>query len=378
MVAPPLLAGGAWGDWFYRGLVILVIACPCALVISTPVSIVAGLAAAAHRGVLIKGGLFLEIPSRLRAIAFDKTGTLTHGEPRVQQVLALNGHRPRDLLAIAAGLEANSTHPLARAVLERARAEGVDVKPAAEHRILPGRGAEGVVLGERHWIGSHRLIHERGADTPELHRQALALEDAGHSVVAVGNERHVCGLLSVADAVRRDARGVVAALRREGVRHIAILTGDNAATAESIAQACGVDAAHSELLPEDKVRAVERLVSDHGAVAMVGDGVNDAPAMARASVGIAMGAAGSDAAIETADIALMADDLTALPWLVRHSLRTMAIIRQNIGFALGVKVVFLALALPGLATLWMAIAADMGASLLVIANGLRLLSPPRG
>jgi len=370
---PPLLSGGGWGSWLYRALVMLVIACPCALVISTPVSIVAGLTLAARSGVLIKGGAYLEAPARWRALALDKTGTLTRGRPRVQRVIPLNGHSEEELLERAAGLEAESTHPLARAILAEAAKRGIETTAASGLTVLPGRGAEGT-LGERvFWIGSHRLMEEKGAESEDTHRLALELEAAGHSLIAVGNQRHVCGLISVADEVRPEAAAALRALKALGVSPIVMLTGDNQRTAEAVAVTTGVDAVHAELLPQEKVDAVSALADELGQVAMVGDGVNDAPAMAASSCGVAMGAAGTDAALETADIALMSDDLSRLPWLVRHSRRTVAIVRQNIVFALAVKAAFMVLAVLGLATLWMAIAADMGASLLVIFNGLRLL-----
>jgi len=372
-LVPPLLGGGDWSAWFYRALVLLVIACPCALVISTPVSVVAALAAAARAGVLVKGGAFIEAPASLAAIAFDKTGTLTEGRFAVVEVVPLNGHDEAALLARAAALEARSEHPLARAVVARAEALGVAFEPAADFRALEGKGASGTIGGTAYWVGSHRYLEERGQETAEVHARLEAMSGAGRTVVVVGNDRHVCGLLGVADAVRPEAASVVAALRRLGIDHLAVLTGDNRGTAEAVAAAAGIADVRAELLPEDKVAAVEELVARHGSVAMVGDGVNDAPALARSSLGIAMGAAGSDAAIETADVALLAGDLHRLPWLIRHSRRTAAIIRQNVAFALGVKLAVFALAVAGLATLWLAIAADMGASLLVIANGLRLL-----
>ncbi len=372
-VIPPLLLGGGWARWFYQGLVMLVIACPCALVISTPVSIVAGLTTATRAGVLIKGGAFLEIPARLRAIAFDKTGTLTRGHPEVQRIVPLNGHTENELLATAAGLEASSEHPLALAIRRKAVDAGVAPRAASGFQAIPGKGAEAEIDGKRYWIGSHRLMHELGIEKDDAHAEAEALEDAGHSVVALGNDRHVCGLISVADGLRPQSAAAVAALRDAGVRSVVMLTGDNEGTAAAVAKAVGVDRYESELLPEDKIRAVEQLVREYHRVAMVGDGVNDAPALAAATVGIAMGAAGTDAAIETADIALMSDDLSKLPWLIRHSRRTLAIVKQNIVFALALKLVFMGLAAGGVATLWMAIAADMGASLLVIFNGLRLL-----
>lgn len=372
-LAPPLLFGGGWADWFYRALVLLVIACPCALVISTPVSIVAALAAAARQGVLIKGGVFIERPAKLRAIAFDKTGTLTRGEPVVVRVIPLNDHTENELIERAAALEARSAHPLARAVTAYAALCGIDPEPAGDARVMHGKGVTGTFAGEPFWLGSHRFLAERGLDTPEIASQAEVLERDGMTVVAIGNDLHVCGLLAISDTVRAAASETVRALRAAGIEHLVMLTGDNRATAEAIASEVGIDEIHAELLPEDKVAAVERLVEKYGEVAMVGDGVNDAPAMARASFGIAMGAAGSDAAIETADIALMTDDLERLPWLVGHSKRTFAVIRQNVVFALGTKAVFVALTFAGFATLWGAIAADVGASLLVVANALRLL-----
>ncbi|MBI5091420.1 MAG: heavy metal translocating P-type ATPase [Candidatus Hydrogenedentes bacterium] len=372
--APPLLVHAAWKTWFYEGLVILVIACPCALVISTPVSIVAGLTAAARAGVLIKGGVYLEAAAHLRAIALDKTGTLTHGQPEVQEIVPLNGHTEHELLERAAALEAPSEHPLARAVLRRANAAGVIYTAAEMYQAVRGKGAEAFINGRDFWIGSHRLLHEKGGETPEVHDKALALEDAGHSVLVIGNDNHVCGLISVADKLRPHSAPAVQALRKAGIERITLLTGDNEGTGRAIAAASGVDDFQAELLPEDKVHAIEQLMRDYRHVAMVGDGVNDAPAMATATLGIAMAAAGSDAAIETADIALMSDDLSKLAWLIKHSRRVLRVIRQNIAFALGLKAAFITLALLGYATLWMAIAADMGASLLVIFNGLRLLS----
>jgi Zn2+/Cd2+-exporting ATPase len=372
-VVPPLLFEAAWSDWFYRALVLLVIACPCALVISTPVSIVAALAAAARAGVLIKGGTYVEQPASLRAMAFDKTGTLSWGRPAVVGVVPLDGHGDQELVALAAALEARSTHPLAKAILEYAQRRGIEIAPADGVQILQGKGVIGRARGETYWLGSHRYLMERGQDSGEVAKQAEALEQGGHTVVVIGNERRVCGLIAVADTVRPEAARVIGDLRASGVQHLIMLTGDNRTTAQAIARQVGIDEVHAELLPEDKVGAVEELVSKYGTVAMVGDGVNDAPAMARASLGIAMGAAGSDAAIETADIALMTDDLAKLPWLVEHSRRTLAIIRQNIAFSLAVKALFMALTFAGYATLWGAIAADVGASLLVVMNALRLL-----
>jgi Cd2+/Zn2+-exporting ATPase len=353
--------------------VLLVIACPCALVLSTPVSIVAGLTAAARAGILIKGGASLEAPARLRAIAFDKTGTLTCGQPTVQEVIPLHGHTVQELLTCAAALEAHSAHPLARAILQKAAALGLTTSPAEQFTALQGRGAEAVIDGKRFWIGSHRLMEDLGVEDAAFHALATRLEDAGHSLVAISTEEHICGLISVADSVRAMAAEVVRTLKRLGIAVIVMLTGDNQGTAQAVGTSLGVDQVHAELLPADKVTAIETLRHTYGEIAMVGDGVNDAPAMAAATLGIAMGAIGTAAAMETADITLMSDDLTRLTWLVSHARRTLRVIQQNIVCALGLKLLFILLAVTGVATLWMAIAADMGASLLVIFNGLRLM-----
>lgn len=371
-IVPPLFAG-EWSDWFYRALVLLVIACPCALVISTPVSIVAALTAAARQGVLIKGGAHVEAPARLRAIAFDKTGTLTEGRPSVVEIVPLNGHDEREVLERAVAMEGRSDHPLARAITTYAAAKGVTPAPAEDFQLVQGKGATALFDGRRFWLGSHKYLEERGQETTEVHKRLEEMSAVGRTVVVVGNEAHVCGLIALADAVRPHIRETLDELRAAGIRSIVMLTGDNEGTARAIGRDAGVEDVRAELLPQDKVAAVEALVAQYGSVAMVGDGVNDAPAMGRATVGIAMGAAGSDAAIETADIALMSDDLSRLPWLLRHSRRALAIIRQNIGFSLVVKAAFVVLTVAGAASLWAAIAADTGASLLVIFNGLRLL-----
>nr|NGX50976.1 putative cadmium-transporting ATPase [Chlamydiota bacterium] len=373
VILPPLLSLGTWAEWFYRGLVILVIACPCALVISTPVSIVSGLTAAARNGVLIKGGMFLEAFGKLRALALDKTGTLTYGRPEVQKIVPLNGHTEEELLERAASLEEPSEHPLARAILKLAKERGIKVERAEDFQITKGKGAEGTFRGTRYWIGSHRFMHEMKQETEEIHQMALELEDAGHSIIAIGNSKHVCGLIGVADEPREDIAAIIQEIKEAGVQHVVMLTGDNQQAAQAIAKLAGVDETQAELLPEDKVKAIERLKAKWGVVTMIGDGINDAPAMAAASFGVAMGAMGTDAAIETADIALMSDDLSKVPWLIRHSRRTLKVIQQNIAFSLGLKVIFLGLAITGFASLWMAIAADTGASLLVVFNGLSLL-----
>jgi len=373
----PALSLTSWPEGIYRGLVILVIACPCALVISTPVSIVSALTASARNGVLIKGGVYLEAAGRIKVLAVDKTGTLTEGRAEVQCLVPFNGYGERELLECAAALEAGSEHPLARAILRKARESEIKVVPVENFRAIRGKGAEGELAGKPFWIGSHRMLHERGLETPEIHERALKLEDAGHTVVAVGNDEQVCGIISIADSMRDIVPHVIDRIKKAGVPRIVMLTGDNEGTARAVAAAAGIDEYRCELLPEDKVEVVGCLVREHKEVAMVGDGINDAPAMAAATFGVAMGAMGSDTALETADVALMSDDLTKLPWLIHHSRRTLRNIKQNIFFALGLKLVFIILTLFGYASLWMAIAADTGATLLVTFNGLRLLNRSR-
>jgi Cd2+/Zn2+-exporting ATPase len=370
---PPLVTGADAGMWFYRALVLLVIGCPCALVISTPVSIVASLTAAARAGVLVKGGSFIEAPARLRAIAMDKTGTLTAGTPEVVGVVPLNNHSEEELLRAMGSLEARSDHPLARAVSACVVKRGISVPPAEDVQAVQGRGVTAQVEGKRYWLGSHRYLEELKQETPEVRAQIESMSSAGRTVVVMGTDDHVCGFITLADAVRPEAREAVSKLRAAGIQHVIMLTGDNQSTADRIAQETGIDEVRAELLPADKVAAVEDLVNRYQYVAMIGDGVNDAPAMGRATIGIAMGAVGSDAAIEAADIALMSDELARIPWLILHSRRTIAIIRQNVTLSLAVKVLFLVLTLGGFANLWAAIAADMGVSLIVIANALRLL-----
>jgi Zn2+/Cd2+-exporting ATPase len=371
----PLVTGGGWEEWIYRALSLLVIGCPCALVISTPVSVVAGLTAAAKNGVLVKGGMYLELPARLRAVAVDKTGTLTEGRPVVAEVIAMDKHTPLELLATAAALESHSEHPLAKAILEHAKAGKVSVPAVSSFEIIPGKGAAGVVNGQRYWLGSHRYLEERKQETVPVHEKLEALSKAGRTVVVIGDSSHVCGMITIEDKLKDGAAESVARLKKAGIERVVMLTGDNLATAKAVADRTGVDETRAELLPEEKVAAIEELVKRHGTVAMVGDGVNDAPAMARASLGIAMGAVGSDAAIETADVALMSDELDKIAWLIEHSRRSLRVIRQNIFASLIVKAAFVVLAFTGKASLWSAIAADMGVSLLVIVNALRLLRP---
>jgi Cd2+/Zn2+-exporting ATPase len=371
---PPLLSGGDWGFWFYNALVLLVIACPCALVISTPVSIVAALAAAARAGVLIKGGAYIEAPGKLEAIALDKTGTLTEGRPEVAGLYPLGDSSKTELLQAAAGLEARASHPLAQAILAEAAQEGLAIEAASDSRTVPGRGVEGVQQGGGPiWLGSPRFAVEKGfvGDLPE--DRIAEIEAGGATVVVVGTATGVMGLISMRDKLRSGAEQTIAALHDLGVKEVVILTGDNAAAAAAVARETGIDAVHADLLPADKLTQVEALAERYDMVAMMGDGVNDAPAMALAHFAVAMGAMGSDTAIETADIALMSDDISRLPWLIAHSRRTIAVIHQNIGLSLVTKLGFALATAFGLASMWGAIAADVGVSLLVVGNALRLL-----
>ena len=371
-IVPPLILGGEWHAWVYRSLVLLVVSCPCALVISTPVSVVAALAAAARKGVLIKGGAHLERTGRVRCIAFDKTGTLTRGTPQVLQVLPINEGSQATVIALAAAVEQRSTHPIAHAILEHAALTRVNAEPAANVSSL-GRGAQGNVGGSRVVLGNHRMFEELNLCSPAIHERIAQLESAGSTTVLVARDDRPIGIITVADRPREAGRDAVAMLREQGVESVVMLTGDSRNTASVIAGQLGVDDVRAELLPEDKVTAVEELRRQYGSVAMVGDGINDAPALATADVGIAMGVAGSDAALETADVALMADELLKIPYTFRLSRRTVRNIRANLAISVALKAAFLVAAIAGVATLWMAVVADAGASVLVVGNALRLL-----
>lgn len=385
---PPLVGLGSFSEWFYRALVLLVVACPCALVISTPVTIVSALAGAARRGILIKGGLHLENAGRARVIALDKTGTLTNGEPEVADVVALNGSETNDVLRIAAATESRSEHPLARAILRRAREEGLHLPDATAHMALTGRGFTARLNGQIAYVGSERLFRGFGELGPEVEALLDNFESAGQTPVLVGTTSlteqltggrpTVRGIIAIADRVRSHAAVALDRLHRAGIERVVVLTGDTAGTAravrESLAAEGGrIDEVRAELMPQEKVEAIRQLRRRHSRVLMVGDGVNDAPALAAADVGIAMGSAGSDVALETADIALMADDLSKIAITINFARKAERIIRANIAFSLLTKAAFVVLAVAGVATLWMAVVADMGASLLVILNGLRAL-----
>ncbi|MBI1773006.1 MAG: heavy metal translocating P-type ATPase [Burkholderiales bacterium] len=370
-LVPPLFMGAVWLDWIYRALVLLVVACPCALVISTPVSIVSGLAAAARHGILIKGGVYLEEGRKLRWLALDKTGTITHGKPAQTDFVAWGNVLASDSRSIAASLAARSDHPVSRAVALAAQTDAIALRDVAEFSALPGRGVQGQIYGEIYHLGNHRMLEELGQCTPELEQRIAALETAGKTVVMLVGANGVQALFAVADTIKDSSRNAIAELHALGIKTM-MLTGDNPHTAQAIAAQAGIDRAQGNLLPDDKLREVEQLAKS-GKVGMVGNGIDDAPALARADIGFAMGAAGTDTAIETADVALMDDDLRKIPTFVRLSRATAQVLMQNIVLALGIKAVFLVLTFTGHATMWMAVFADMGASLLVVGNGLRLL-----
>ncbi|MET0399586.1 MAG: heavy metal translocating P-type ATPase [Longimicrobiaceae bacterium] len=384
LVVPPLAGWGSWDTWIYRALALLVVACPCALVISTPVTIVSALAGGARRGILIKGGLHLENAGRVRVVALDKTGTLTEGRPEVVEVVPLDGADVSEVVALAAAAEARSQHPLARAVLRHAEEHGVAFRPAADVEAVTGKGLRARVGEETVHLGNERLFAELGALDAAARAALEAQVAGGRTAVLVGTADgeggpvRVRGIIGIADRVRPGAADALRALHCAGISRVVMLTGDNQGTARAVAASlggpgAGVDEFRAELLPEDKTAAVEELRRAHGAVLFVGDGVNDAPALAAADVGVAMGAGGTDVALETADIALMADDLSRLATTIRLARKAERIIRTNIAFSLLTKAVFVVLAVLGYATLWMAVAADMGASLLVVLNGLRAL-----
>ncbi len=387
---PPLLFGQPFlstettQGWLYRALALLVVACPCALVISTPVSLISAISNAARHGVLVKGGAHLEALSRVRAVAFDKTGTLTRGEPAVVAVEAIDCEAPGepcppcdDMLALASAVEQYSEHPLAQAVRDASLARGVHGRyTAGAVQALAGRGVTGTVKGERVVVGSHRYFEDRFPHGAEACAAVDAASAAGQTSLLVGRDGAYLGYITVADRVRESSAAAIRGLRAAGVARVVMLTGDDAPTATAVASAVGIDEVRAGLLPAAKVEAVEALRRECGAVAMVGDGINDAPALASATVGIAMGAAGTAQALETADIALMGDDLRPLSFLLRLSRATMQTVRANIALSLGMKLAFLVLVLFGLGSLWLAVFADVGASIIVTLNGMRLLRRP--
>jgi Cd2+/Zn2+-exporting ATPase len=374
---------GDWSTWFYRALVLLVIACPCALVISTPVSVVSGLTAMARRGVLIKGGAYLEIVGKLRALAVDKTGTITRGLPEVTGVISLTDQSSEEIVKLAAAIDTHSDHPIAIAITDYAKAQNITFPSAADYQSQTGRGADGTLDGHQYFVGNHRYTHELGVCSEEIEARLHEVELKGLSVVVVGHKPHdgcpgdVLGIIAVGDTIRADAKAAIASLHTVGIEQVVMLSGDNLTTVNAIAKEAGIDQAKGDLLPEQKIENVRELLEKYEFVGMVGDGVNDAPAMASASLGIAMGAAGTDTAIETADLALMTDDLGKISEAIHLGRRALGIIKFNIVFALAIKTIFLVLAFTGHTSLWLAILADTGATLLVIANALRLLKIPK-
>ncbi|WJN47831.1 heavy metal translocating P-type ATPase [Pseudomonas asiatica] len=371
-VIPPLFMAGAWFDWVYRALVLLVVACPCALVISTPVTIVSGLAAAARKGILIKGGVYLEGGRQLDFLALDKTGTITHGKPVQTDAKVLEPLFEGRAQALAASLGERSDHPVSRAIAQFGKEQGLALSEVDDFAALAGRGVRGTIAGEVYHLGNHRLVEELGLCSPELEAQLDALERQGKTVVLLLDRAGPLALFAVADTVKESSRQAIAELHELGIKTV-MLTGDNPHTAQAIATVVGIDRAEGNLLPADKLKSIETLYAQGHRVGMVGDGINDAPALARAEIGFAMAAAGTDTAIETADVALMDDDLRKIPAFVRLSRQSAAILMQNIVLALGIKAIFLAITFAGMATMWMAVFADMGVSLLVVFNGLRLL-----
>ncbi|WP_286226365.1 heavy metal translocating P-type ATPase [Polynucleobacter sp. HIN11] len=372
-VIPPLALGMSWHDWIYKALVMLVIACPCALVISTPVTIVSGLAAAARKGILVKGGVFLEMGRHMKVLALDKTGTITYGKPKQTDLIILGGEA-KHTHQVAASLAARSDHPVSLAITDSAAENNLSLIEVDKFEAILGRGVRGTLEGVTYQLGNHRLIEELGLCSPEIEAQLLPLEQQGKTVVMLTNSSQVLALIAVADTVRDTSKQAIKDLHHLSIRTM-MLTGDNVYTAEAIGQEVGVDVIKGNLLPEDKLKIIDEILNKNpdGKVGMVGDGINDAPALAKASIGFAMGSAGTDTAIEAADVALMDDDLRKIPSFVRLSQTTANILYQNITLALGIKAIFFALTFTGQATMWMAVFADMGASLLVVANGLRLL-----
>lgn len=375
----PMIFKASFDVWIYRSLVLLVIGCPCALVIATPVSVVSGLTSLARRGVLVKGGIYLEALGQLKAMALDKTGTITQGKPSVRNVKHFSNISESEIYRISSSLEGMSSHPLAAAVVDYCKTKGAAPQKVEKFTNVSGKGAQAIFEGHWYFVGNHAFAHELGVCTPDLENYLSSIEVEGLSVVVVGHMNHdghlgeILSVFSIGDDVKVDSAEAVKGLHSAGIKEVVMLSGDNQKTAGAIAKRVGIDTALGDLMPDDKVREIDVLVQKHKFVGMVGDGVNDAPALAHATVGIAMGAAGTDVAIETADIALMRDELSKLPKAIKHGRRVLHVIRFNIGFAIFIKVVFFVLAFLGYSNLWMAVAADMGASLFVTFNALRLL-----
>lgn len=375
VVVPPLFFGGDWNKWLYQGLSILVVGCPCSLVISTPVSIVSAIGNAAKNGVLVKGGVHLEEIGHLRAIAFDKTGTLTKGKPVVTDFIATSSETDINYLSIISSLESLSQHPLASAILNEADKTNVDYKSIQieDFQSITGKGLTGIHQNIRYYIGSPKLFSASVIEETAVKVQYRQFQEQGKTAMYFGTDEQILGVIAVADEVRDSSAAVISELHKLSIEHTIMLTGDNTKTAESIGKQLGVTEIKGDLMPQEKLDSIKALRTTYNKVAMVGDGINDAPALAASTVGIAMGGAGTDTALETADVALMGDDLQKLPFIVRLSRQTLKVIKQNITFSLGIKLLALLLVIPGWLTLWIAIVADMGATLLVTLNGLRLM-----
>jgi Cd2+/Zn2+-exporting ATPase len=370
-VIPPLVWGGQWLDWLYKALVLLVIACPCALVISTPVTIVSGLSGAAKHGILIKGGAYIEKGAKLKVLALDKTGTITFGKPRQTDFQTLDGAEDKAARTAAASLASRSDHPVSQAIALRAKEDNVPLQEVTDFTALGGRGTKGVIGGEEYFLANHRFIEELKICSPSVEALLEKMERDGKTVAILATPARVIALVGVVDTVRPSSKEAVAQLHNLGVKTV-MLSGDNQLTADKIAREVGIDEAKGHLLPDDKMEAIKQYIAVNQTIGMVGDGINDAPALAIADVGFSMGVAGTDVAIETSDVAIMDDDLRKVPEFIKLSRRTNALLKQNIVLAIGIKVVFFILTLMGLSTMWMAVFADTGASLLVVLNGLRL------
>jgi len=373
VIVPTLLFSEPFSIWFYRSLVLLVVACPCALVISTPVTIVSGLTRAARSGVLVKGGNILEAMAQVNAVILDKTGTITEGKPEVVDILPLNQTSREVIMSTAASVESASEHPVAKAVLTVAEDMGAEFEKGEKLHNHPGEGTHAIVNGKKVYVGNHKYFEKSGLCNSKIEKTLEKIEETGRTAVLVWEEKSPIGIIAVQDVVRPIANQVVTQLRSLGVEKILLLTGDNSRTAAAAAGVAGITDFRGELMPEEKMNIVSELTNNGFNTMMVGDGVNDTPALAVADVGVAMGSAGSDQAIETADVALMSDDLTKLPFGIALAKKSLRIVKENISFAIGIKALFMVMAPFGLATLWMAVAADMGASLIVIANGMRVL-----
>lgn len=372
-IGPPLIAGASWNTWIYSGLAVLVVGCPCALVISTPVAIVTAIGNAARKGVLIKGGVHLEETGHLQAIAFDKTGTLTEGKPHVTDVISIKNGEEKKILSIANAIEVFSQHPLATAITHKATEEKATYYTAEKFQSITGKGAKATINDTEYFVGSPAFFEKDQLIPTTIQEKIRAMQGDGKTVTLLGTKKDILGLIAVADQVRTSSKDVIQRLHQLGIKHTIMLTGDNHKTGKAIGNQLGITEVKAELMPDEKLNIIKQLEQRHGKTAMVGDGINDAPALAGASVGIAMGGAGTDAALETADIALMGDDLEKLPFTIALSRKALTIIKQNISFALGLKLIALLLVIPGWLTLWIAIFADMGATLLVTMNSLRLI-----